>query len=180
METTTLNDFPFKAQVNCAFGTNDYDQAVCQTWEEVSANTGKIVNPIRWDTVQTVIGTYYDLQLHESGLPELDFSAARTTEQINANTLLVNTVADKTAIERGETLRILEQFYWATVQGRIKSERVLRPRKYHDELGDVRDESLGAKFDRYMKTGVVVVAVAGGLFGLFYLTRTLKLFSKVV
>lgn len=176
----SLQDLKIQHELKCQFANNDFDLTVCEIWKSIGYNSGKFSNPYKVDDVERVLRSYYNLQLQNRSLPELDIVVLSkgTKEERNAQTLLINTVAENSAAEAGFVRQVLEQLFYGTKDGRIKSARMLYPRRYDATLGNPENESWDKTINSYMKTGVVVVGVVGAAIGLYYVGKTFNLFSQ--
>lgn len=174
-----LDGFQIQSEAKCLAVSNDYDSTICEIWKSVGYNSGKWTNPYQLEDVERVVSTYYDLQLIDRSLAELDISklSSGTQDERNAQILLINTVTERSSAEAGFVRAILEQLWYGTKDGRIKSARMLQPRKYDASLGNPKDEALGNTVEKYLKTGVIVVIGVGACVGLFYAARAFNLFS---
>lgn len=166
-------------EAKCLVGKSDHDKTICEIWKSLSSNSGQWTNPNELDDVERVVQAYYDLQLIDRSLPELDISklSSGTQDERNAQTLLINTVKERSSAEAGFVRAVLEQLWYGTKDGRIKSARILQPRKYDATLGNPKDEALGSTIEKYLKTGAMVVIGVGACVGLFYAARAFNLFS---
>jgi hypothetical protein len=174
-EQLALADFqPFNT-IKCQILDTDYVKAVCEVWQSIKANEKWFAfKGYTYETVERVLSAYMDVQ-KDPLQPELNFAANRTTTEINANTRLVNQVSTNAGVDVDTTLKVLEQLYYASQEGRISNMRVLFPRRFAQE-GDPRNET--STIEKTLKIAAGVAVGIGVAVGLFYAARAYKIFSS--
>jgi hypothetical protein len=167
-------------EAKCLFVSNDHDTAICTIWKSIGFNSKKFTNPYNFNDIERIVASYYDLQLENRTLPELDIAKLSGGSQAerNAQTLLINTVQQRAGAEAGLVRTVLEQLYYGTRDGRIKSARMLQPRLYDARYGNPKNESLTGTIEGYMKTGAIVVIGVGVCVGIYYAARAYNQISS--
>jgi len=140
---STLGDYPFKATVDWILGSvtgSTYDQAIDEIYKAVNYNAfvnrnfWERLNPIktiagetyRKEQVENIINTYVNLIMSDISLPEYDAPNADSAEMA----ALIAQIAKISAETPELTKLCLNQLYWGTKDGRIKSSKILHPRTY--------------------------------------------------
>ncbi len=149
---------------------NEWDKTVCQVWRDLKNNK----ETVEYDAVEKIIGTYYDLQIQDAELPELNFEAT-STAAVNTNIRLINIVARYSGIDATATKATLTALFYAVRRG-AASVRVLYPRRYVARYGDMRDESSPVR--KYLKTGAIVAAGIATVAAIYYLGNIAAMFQQ--
>jgi len=142
---------------------NEWDKTVCQVWRDLKNNK----ETVEYDAVEKIIGTYYDLQIQDNELPELNFEPS-STQAVNTNIRLINIVARYSGIDATATKATLMALFYAVRRG-VASVRVLYPRRYVARYGDMREES--SPITKYLKNGALVLGGVAALAAIYYLSN---------
>ena len=95
----TLNDYPFKAQVDWLTGTataSTWDAAIHEVWLRV--NQGAWIEKIRKESVQKTINTYYNLVKKDKDVPIYNWYYV-DVEPRDSYTQLLSSISNKPGVK---------------------------------------------------------------------------------
>ncbi len=180
-DDSTPIDYPFKALVSWVFGQlgHSYYQAIAEIASRINYNRGFKCYPFQWDMltkacfrndeIEIVVNTYGNLALKKI---IQEYSEKKLSEaELN---VIIQTVSEVSGKPLARVELILKNLFWATKDGSVKWDALLRPNTYQSyyEMRTVPEEWDKCFWDCKLKNALFGslkwIFIVGGIVGVAY------------
>lgn len=180
-----MADYPFSGTIDqllALFTASQYDQAIAEVYARVNYNDRYYLDPTgiletwRLEWIRNIINAYVNVLNDNSKLPNYN----PTYKDLDSQQELIKNVVVASGQNTELVIKTLDQLYYGTMDGSIKSVSVLYPRKLQQkETPDNTDSwqntfSFNQGYLKYLPYGILGIAALTGLFFATKITSNIK------
>lgn len=180
-----MADYPFSGTIDqllALFTASQYDQAIAEVYARVNYNDRYYLDPTgiletwRLEWIRNIINAYVNVLNDNSKLPNYN----PTYKDLDSQQELIKNVVVASGQNTELVIKTLDQLYYGTMDGSIKSVSVLYPRKLQQkETPDNTDSwqntfSFNQGYLKYLPYGILGIAALTGLLFATKITSNIK------